>query len=169
MSNGSLDDSVTSLNIPLVVQAHHASIIKTLSIIYFNTFTYKLYIFALWFQQGAAYLLRYYPLPAKKAFNKIINGTFKSQLFATQTVIELLFDGHDDPLLSPGTQLPEGIFPPLDKFAWFYQRNNSDYFDGVFSVFTGGDDIIKLGEMDMWNLTRRTEYKIFINILCNQR
>ena len=116
----------------------------------------------MWFEQGAAHLLRYYPLPAKKAFNKIINGTFKSQLFATQTVIELLFDGYDDPLLSLGTQLPEGIFPPFDKFAWFYQRNNSDYYDGVFSVFTWGDDIIKLGEMDMWNLTRRTEYKYII-------
>ena len=60
--------------------------------------------------------------------------------------------GYDDPLLSLGTQLPEGMFPPFDKFAWFYQRNNSDYYDGVFSVFTGGDNIIKLGEMDMWNL-----------------
>lgn len=75
-------------------------------------------------------------------------------------MIELLFDGYDDPLLSLGTQLPEGIFPPFDKFAWFYQRNNSDYYDGVFSVFTGGDDIVKLGDMDMWNFTRRTEYFI---------
>ena len=42
------------------------------------------------------------------------------------------------------------------------QRNNSDYYDGVFNIFTGVDDINKFGEMDMWNYTRHTKYQQFI-------
>ena len=84
----------------------------------------------------------------------------KSKLFITKTAIELLFDGYDDPLLTLGQKLPSGMFPPFDKFAWFYQRNNSDYYDGVFNIFTGVDQITKFGEMDTWNLTRQTKYLI---------
>ena len=83
---------------------------------------------------------------------------FKSQLFITKTVNEFLFEGYEDPFLTLALKIPMEILPPFDKFAWFYQRNNSDYFDGVFTVFTGGDQIKKFGQMDMWNFTRQTKY-----------
>ena len=34
----------------------------------------------------------------------------------------------------------------------------SEAYDGVFSVFTGEDDISKLDELDMWNYTRKTRW-----------
>lgn len=39
----------------------------------------------------------------------------------------------------------------------FKQRNDSIVYDGVFSIFTGEDDISKLDVMDMWNYTRQTK------------
>lgn len=42
------------------------------------------------------------------------------------------------------------------------QRNESAAYDGVFNVFTGVDDIGKMGFLDMWNKTRQTEYYFFL-------
>ena len=36
----------------------------------------------------------------------------------------------------------------------------SEAYDGVFSVFTGEDDISKLDELDMWNYTRKTRWDL---------
>jgi len=124
LSNGTLDDNITTLNVPVV---------------------------------GAAYSLRYSPLWFKVVFNRLISK-YKSELFVTKTSRELLFEGYEDPLLDLAKHFPSGKFPPFDKFAWFYQRNNSDYYDGVFNIFTGTDDINKLASMDMWNYTRQTPY-----------
>lgn len=124
LSNGTLQDSITTLNVPLV---------------------------------GAVYTLRYQPLWFKVVFNRIVK-MLKSRLFVTKSAIELLFDGYSDPLLDLGQRLPPGTFPPFDKFAWFYQRNNSDYYDGIFNVYTGEDHIGKFGEMASWNYTKQTNY-----------
>jgi len=124
LSNGTLEDNVTALNVPLM---------------------------------GAVYVLRFLPTFYKVGFNRIVR-TYGSQMFVTKTARELLFDGYEDPLLDLASKLPPGILPPFDKFAWFYQRNNSDYYDGIFNVFTGADDIEKMGNLDMWNLTKQTDY-----------
>ena len=33
---------------------------------------------------------------------------------------------------------------PFDRFGWFYDRNGSESYDGVFEMFTGEDDIYKV-------------------------
>ena len=47
------------------------------------------------------------------------------------------------------------------------QRNNSDFYDGVFNVFTGADDISKVGTMDMWNSTKHSGWVGFQRVLCS--
>lgn len=106
---------------------------------------------------GAVYTLRFEPVFYKVGLNRIVK-LLKSQMFVTKTAGELLFDGYSDPLLDLAKELPPGILPPFDKFAWFYQRNNSDYYDGVFNVFTGADDVGKVANLDMWNFTRNSGY-----------
>jgi len=93
----------------------------------------------------------------KYVFNRIL-VELGDDLFVTKTAAELLFDGYDDKLLEFAQQLPKGVIPPFDKFAWFYQRNNSDYYDGIFNVYTGADNIERVGVMDMWNFTKQTDY-----------
>lgn len=124
LSNGTLRDNITTLNVPLV---------------------------------GATYTLRFQPLWYKVGFNRIVK-LLGSQMFVTKNASQLLFDGYPDPLLELGKRLPPGTFPPFDKFAWFYQRNNSDSYDGVFNIFTGADHIKKMGEMDLWNYASQTNY-----------
>uniref|UniRef100_A0A1Y1K1C6 Scavenger receptor class B member 1 n=1 Tax=Photinus pyralis TaxID=7054 RepID=A0A1Y1K1C6_PHOPY len=75
-----------------------------------------------------------------------------------KTVGELLFDGYDDPLVDIAATFPflsTGI-PSFDKFGWFYTRNNSDTFDGVFNMGTGvqGD----FGQLKTWNYENETNY-----------
>jgi len=65
--------------------------------------------------------------------------------------------GFDDPLLKAMNSLknllhgmvPDGAF--TDKFGFFYKRNGSTIADGVFNMFTGKDDIKKMGQMHSWN------------------
>ena len=45
-------------------------------------------------------------------------------------------------------------FKLIDVLLFSRQRNNSDYYDGVFNVYTGVDDIDKFGTMEMWNYSR---------------
>ncbi|KAK4016392.1 protein croquemort [Daphnia magna] len=127
MSNGSLEDPITTLNVPLL---------------------------------SAAYTIRFKPQFIKAGFNAFIRKT-NTEIFVTKTVNELLFAGYSDPLLNFSQLIPPGyldIPPGYDKFGWFYKRNGSETYDGVFNIFTGVDDISKLDVMDMWNYTRKTEY-----------
>jgi len=72
---------------------------------------------------GASYTLRHAPLWFKIGFNRLI-ARFKSTLYLTKNVQELLFDGYEDPLLDLASHLPPGTVPPYDKFGWFYQFRN---------------------------------------------
>lgn len=81
--------------------------------------------------KGAVYTLRFEPVFYKVGLNRIVK-LLKSQMFVTKTAGELLFDGYSDPLLDLAKELPPGILPPFDKFAWFYQvtqtsRSNSSF------------------------------------------
>jgi len=124
LSNGSLDDPVTSVN-PIVV--------------------------------SASFILRDFPQAIKNMFNVGLLS-FGSTYFITRPAGEFLFDGFRDPLLDIANQFPEGIFPPYDKFGWFYNRNGSADYDGVFNIFSGTDDISKLLSMDTWNGVKQTKY-----------
>ena len=89
-----------------------------------------------------------------------LNGVllaFKEKLFATASVREILFDGFKDPLLDDLEKFTEALpfikkfIPPgiTDKFAFFYQRNGTDYTDGVWNMFTGESDVEKMGQVSL--------------------
>lgn len=80
-------------------------------------------------------------------------------LFVTKTVGQLMFEGYEDDLLNLTATLNVSDFQvPFDKFGWFYPRNNSPTYDGVFNMHTGTDDITKLGIMDAWNFEQYPPY-----------
>lgn len=93
-----------------------------------------------------------------------LNGVliaFKEKLFFTASVKEILFDGFKDPLLDDLEGLVERLpfikkfIPPgiTDKFAFFYQRNGTDFTDGVWNMFTGESDVAKMGQVYSWNFS----------------
>ena len=50
------------------------------------------------------------------------------------------------------------IPPDMDKFAIFYKRNMSTYYDGVFNLITGSLNSKKANQMYSWNFTNETPY-----------
>ena len=80
-----------------------------------------------------------------KSQSKFIRGTINiallmiaEKLFVSKTVRELLFQGYKDPILTDTKFLPSSLVPvKMDKFGYFYPRNGSDWFDGVFNMYTG--------------------------------
>jgi len=88
----------------------------------------------------------------------------KEHLFVTKSVREILFDGYHDPIFDSLEKLihtlpfikkyiPEGSL--MDKFAFFYGRNGTDYVDGVFNMFTGTTNTSLMGEVHSWNYSTR--------------
>jgi scavenger receptor class B, member 1 len=102
----------------------------------------------------------------------------KIQLPLAKTVRQYLFEGYNDPLLDLLNKLNSSEFNiPFDKFGWFYdvndgclrsvdsvfmlfilQRNNSWSYDGKFDMYTGHDNLSKLGILTEWNDTNHTKY-----------
>ncbi|KAJ9576493.1 hypothetical protein L9F63_006642 [Diploptera punctata] len=85
---------------------------------------------------------------------------FGKTVWITRTAEQLLFEGYDDPLLTIATTLPglSDIYIPEDKVGWFYNRNGSINFDGVFNVHTARDDITKMGNVFNWNFEKNTPF-----------
>jgi hypothetical protein len=60
---------------------------------------------------------------------------------------DIIFDGFDDPILiamKDASFLIKPYVPPgafMDKFAFFYGRNGTDYVDGVFNMYTGAGNV----------------------------
>jgi len=79
------------------------------------------------------------------------------QVFVTHSVNDIIFNGFDDPLLKAmngakffiKNYVPAGAF--MDKFAFFYNRNGSDFVDGVFNMFTGAGQVSDMGKVHSWN------------------
>jgi len=76
-------------------------------------------------------------------------------LYIKTLVSNLTFDGIDSPLLHMGDidgDLGQAInnSMPFDKFGWFYSRNESVDYDGSFQMYTGKDDIYKVGQISKW-------------------
>ncbi|XP_049868378.1 protein peste-like [Pectinophora gossypiella] len=66
---------------------------------------------------------------------------------------EILFEGYEDPLLDLAKSLPPsatGGAPPVDRFGWFYGRNNSLDTDGYVEISTGVDGALP-GQILRWN------------------
>lgn len=83
---------------------------------------------------------------------------YHTNLTVTKPVREFLFDGYYDPLVNI-SKLVDFILPvtiPFDKFGWFYARNGSETYDGMFNMFTGKGDISKFGMVGEWNYENPT-------------
>lgn len=73
----------------------------------------------------------------------------RSSLFERHSIRQLMFDGYSDPLIQEAFMLNfEEMTIPFDRFGWFYGRNNSS--DGRFKIYTGKEDISKLGQLYSW-------------------
>ena len=44
---------------------------------------------------------------------------------------------------------------------YFEQRNNSLTYDGKYNMFTGGDDFVKTGQINLWNDDTKVPEKMF--------
>ncbi|XP_034101504.2 LOW QUALITY PROTEIN: protein peste [Drosophila albomicans] len=68
----------------------------------------------------------------------------------THTAEEWLFKGFIHPLVSLGKFIrPEDV--PYDRVGYQYDRNGTTSFDGDINMFTGADDISKMGQIYTWN------------------
>jgi len=83
------------------------------------------------------------------------------KLFVEKTARQILFDGYEDPLLDAAEFIHKFNVPIpgiMDKFGFYYGRNGSDWWDGVFNMFTGSNNLHRLGEIAAWNYTGHTSY-----------
>jgi len=86
-------------------------------------------------------------------------STMEAELFVNRTIGELLFDGYDDELITIADAYKgeENSEIPMDKFGWFYKRNGTTWSDGNLNMYTGEDDITRLGEISSWNYKDSTD------------
>lgn len=126
---------------------------------------------------SAAWSVRHYPAWMRPIAFRSLNSLFNDmaeQAVVKTTVNELVFTGFQDPVLDwiqkeiiaedgkwhgvlPLINLPPGL-SDYDRFGWFYMRNMSLYYDGVFNMMTGSDDLKNVGKIDLWNYTRETTF-----------
>ncbi|XP_065209537.1 protein croquemort-like [Planococcus citri] len=77
----------------------------------------------------------------------------EKQLYVTKTVEELLFKGYRDEVLDIGRfakkylAMDFGYLP--EKFGWYFRKNATE--KNTFNMFTGAEDINKLGLVHSWN------------------
>ncbi|RZC34759.1 croquemort-like, partial [Asbolus verrucosus] len=77
----------------------------------------------------------------------------------TRTVSEMLFEGYKDPLITMAKSLPflaGNSLPPWDRFGWFYTRNGSTDFEGIFNMGTGQNSTF--GRLYSWNYWTQTPF-----------
>ena len=81
-----------------------------------------------------------------------------SSIFVRKTADELLMSGYDDELMSLGSMFSDSEIP-MDKFGWFYKRNDTSWADGRYNIFTGsGSKIDRIGRIHSWNDRVRTHF-----------
>merc|ERR1719339_727242 len=96
---------------------------------------------------------------AKPLLKQVGPYTFREEhekMIIKVRVGNLTFDGVDSEMLhlgDVGDDLGDAISAniPFDRFGWFYDRNGSESYDGLFEMFTGEDDIYKVGQISRWN------------------
>ncbi|XP_043065297.1 LOW QUALITY PROTEIN: protein peste [Drosophila ficusphila] len=88
-------------------------------------------------------IFAYYPV-------NFANKMYSQKVSVTKTAGEMLFTGYEHPLVNLGKVLtPQDV--PYDRIGFQYQRNGSTSFDGDINMFTGADDIAKMGQIYTWN------------------
>nr|XP_046230248.1 scavenger receptor class B member 1 isoform X2 [Scatophagus argus] len=103
---------------------------------------------------GAAVMLENMPYVLRLLISATING-FKEGPFLTKTVGELMW-GYDSKLVDFLNKYLPGTLPLSGKFGLFAEFNNSN--TGLFTIFTGQDDIRKIHKVDSWNGLKQLRY-----------
>ncbi|KAI4463521.1 scavenger receptor class b type-1 sr-b1 [Holotrichia oblita] len=99
----------------------------------------------------AAYLVRKRIAPIQEMASFFIDLK-ERQLVQTKTVAQWTFDGYEDKLLQLLLKLNiTSLNIPDSKFGWFYGRNNSEVYDGNFTMYTGVNKMDLLGIINKWN------------------
>lgn len=141
LSNGKLDDEITTLNVISAVSSFLCSLISSSR--FLTIFFY--------FPQSVAYTVRHGSLLEKIGANALL-ALRGGSVFVTEKVGDFLFDGYEDPLLTFLKETNSTLFNiPFDRFGWFVDRNNSWSYDGVFNMNTGESDITEMGMLNEWN------------------
>ncbi|KAH8377767.1 hypothetical protein KR093_007059 [Drosophila rubida] len=99
--------------------------------------------------------------PVKRNFVDTGLKIYSREIAVTKSVDEMLFTGYSDVMIDAAMALPifgDDVKVPFDKFGWFYTRNGSADLTGVFNVFTGADELAKLGQLHSWNYQTHTGF-----------
>ncbi|KAM9840926.1 scavenger receptor class B member 1 isoform 2-T2 [Aulostomus maculatus] len=96
---------------------------------------------------GAAVMMENLPYAVKLMISATFK-TFKEGAFLTKTVGELMW-GYDSGLVDFLNKYLPGMLPSTGKFGLFAEFNNSD--TGLFTIFTGKDNIRNVHKVDSWN------------------
>ncbi|KAJ1519319.1 hypothetical protein ONE63_004618 [Megalurothrips usitatus] len=108
----------------------------------------------------AAHVVRDWLFIMRRSVELALRST-NQDIAITRTAGQFLFEGYDDPLITIASTVPAlaGVsIPNFDKFGWFYTRNGSVEYDGLFNMDTGALDIGHLGELRKWNFNNFTPY-----------
>lgn len=138
LSNGTLNDSIYHLNVPLVSSADYI----------------RRKNFEPWERN-----FMYYSINQMHILTD-------SVLFPKHTIGELMFDGYTDLLIKEASQLAfEDMSIPFNRFGWLYGKNNSAT-NSRFKIYTGKDDLDLLGHVYSWNdMTQLSQFKNECNSL----
>lgn len=90
---------------------------------------------------------------AVPAVNNLIRRT-GSTLFPKHTIRQLLFEGYTDNLITESSKMSQMGIP--SRFAWFLDKNGTAS-RGRYSIYTGIDDLNKLGRLNSWKNSSRLE------------
>lgn len=105
---------------------------------------------------GAAVMMENLPYAIRLIISTTFK-TFKEGPFLTKTVGELMW-GYESRLVDFLNSYLPGMLPSTGKFGLFAEFNNSN--TGLFTIFTGQDDIRKVHKVDSWNgLTKLSNWK----------
>ncbi|KAJ0175857.1 hypothetical protein K1T71_009016 [Dendrolimus kikuchii] len=108
---------------------------------------------------SAVYKYRFSSFVDQKAMS-IGLALYRQHIYITKTVRQLLFEGYEDPILDAAKSMPSsmtGGAPLVDRFGWFYNRNNTDT-DGYIEVTTGSAKGTIPGQIQRWNHEQRMSY-----------
>jgi scavenger receptor class B protein 1 len=108
--------------------------------------------------KGVSHVSRTWNYMVRKGVSFSLRGITPT-VHVTRTVEELLFKGFPDTLMKLAKTFPffvDADIPPWERFGWFYMRNGSTDFEGVYNVQTGINS--GFGKLNTWNYFTQTPY-----------
>ncbi|XP_056322563.1 scavenger receptor class B member 1 isoform X2 [Danio aesculapii] len=103
---------------------------------------------------GASVMMENMPFPVRLLLSTTFK-TFNEGPFLTKPVGELMW-GYDSKLVDFLNKYLPGMLPSSGKFGLFADFNNSN--TGLFTIFTGRDDIRKVHMVDSWNGLKNVDF-----------